>query len=175
MVTLAELKEILNYDEETGIFTWLNRPTTHFSSSRRADYMNKRYAGKQAGKINAHGYREIKVFGRYYRAHRLAWLYVTGSIPDGDIDHINHNKTDNRIQNLRVVSSNENSKNRPAQSNNSSGCTGVYFDKKSGLWISRIWVRKKQIRLGCYKSKESAIERRKSAEAEFGFHKNHGK
>ena len=175
MLDVAKLKECLHYDEMTGIFTWLNRPEAHFSSIRKAEYVNRRYSGKRAGKINAHGYREIKIFGRYYREHRLAWMYVNGSLPCDEIDHINHSKTDNRIQNLRVVSPGENSRNRPAQSNNSSGCTGVYFDQKTGLWIPRIWVNRKQIRLGCYKSKEAAIQRRKSAEIEYGFHKNHGK
>ena len=91
------------------------------------------------------------------------------------IDHINHNRSDNRISNLRKASYEVNSKNRSKQWNNSSGTTGVYFDKQLNSWRSQIYVNKKCIKLGCFKELSDAIFARATADGIYNFHQNHGK
>lgn len=97
---LATLRATLLYDPDTGVFT-------------RAITRGSLAAGTKAGSLNRVGYWQIGVCGRTYTAQRLAWFYVHGDWPDGDIDHINRDKLDNRIANLRVISRSENLRNRP--------------------------------------------------------------
>jgi len=101
MLTQAELHQYLNYDPQTGIFTW---------KVKLSDKIN---IGQKTGCKNNRGYLLIKINKKLYRAHRLAWLYVYGYFPKFTIDHINRIKTDNRIENLRDVTIQENLKNKP--------------------------------------------------------------
>lgn len=117
------------------------------------------------------GYLRIRLKGKQYMAHRLAWLYSYGEWPKY-IDHINHDKTDNRIANLRSVSHTENMKNKPKYKNNKSGITGVYQMEKN--WRVLITSNKKRMHVGYYPSLFDAACARKSAENKLGFHKNHG-
>ena len=110
-----------------------------------------------------------------YQAHQLAWFYHYGYFPKGQIDHINHNKSDNRICNLREVSEKDNHKNRPKQVNNTSGCTGVSWYKLTNKWIAHIQVNKKHITLGYFNTFTEAVRTRKEAEVKYGFYKNHGR
>ena len=116
MITQKELKDLLHYDPETGVFTWLKS-----GKGRKAN-------GETRGLTN--GYFTIRINWRQYKAHRLAWLYVYGVWPKGQIDHINHNTTDNRIANLREVTNQENHRNMSLSKNNTSGVTGVYWGKQ---------------------------------------------
>jgi hypothetical protein len=126
-LTAQRLRELLHYDPETGEFLW--RTT---GKGRRQDC--------RAGTIESpRGYVFINIDGRIWRSHRLAWLYVHGEWPKQQIDHINGNKTDNRIANLRDVSSGENTQNRSAPlSNNKSGFLGVTWKKTLGRWVANI-------------------------------------
>jgi len=162
ILTQKQLKEILRYDPDTGIFTWLVRTA------------NCVKIGEAAGGLNPAGYSGIRLKGRDYLAHRLAWLYMTDEWPKDQIDHINHIKDDNRIENLREVTHKENGRNRSMQKNNVSGCCGVCWYKPYNKWAAQIKVNGKQINLGCFDDLNNAIAARKAAEIKYGFHENHG-
>ena len=129
--------------------------------------------GRKVGAISDE-YKVICFKNKSYGAHILAYIIYHGddSIPDGcEIDHINGNKADNRIENLRAVTHQENSKNTKLYRNNTSGHPGVRKDNKAGYW--RAFINKKQI--GKFRTRKSAIAARKKAEQELGFHENHGR
>jgi hypothetical protein len=137
---------------------------------------NTRYAGKEAlGHVDADGYKIGAILGRNYLAHRIIWLIISGCCPSGEIDHINGNRSDNRIANLRDVSKSENQRNATIRSDNASGFTGVCWHKAANKWIASIFVQKKNIYLGVFENIEDAKAARKAAEREYKFHKNHGK
>jgi hypothetical protein len=161
MITQEQLKELLHYNPDTGIFTRLTS-YKHFK------------VGMESGCINGHGYLSIYVKGSSIYAHRLAWLYTHGSLPDEDIDHINHNRTDNRIVNLRCVSRIENGRNMKASTRNSSGHVGVSLRSDNGKWRARISDNYKIITLGTFKTMEEAIRARKDGEVKYGYHENNG-
>lgn len=121
------------------------------------------------------GYIVVNFNGTTYRAHRVIWKMMTGKDPDGVIDHVNQIKNDNSWNNLRLVSSTENSQNRKLQSNNSSGYHGVTWRKKDNSWESRITVNGKRIHLGQFKDFNLAVKARKAAESYYGFSPNHGR
>ena len=145
MLTQEELKEILDYYPETGIFRW---------KSNRAN--NKIKVVDIAGTLNYNGYRYIRMNGENYREHRLAWFYVYGHWPEKEIDHINGMKTDNSIENLREASRSENNMNKPKQINNTSGYKGVCWHKAAQKWQAHIKINKKLKHLGLFDSPEEA-------------------
>ena len=163
MITQERLKEVLHYDPNTGIFTWL----TSTSNSHKI--------GDVAGGITHSGYYRISISNKLYYAHRLAWLYMYGELPKGSIDHINRATGDNRIENLRDVDHKINMKNTKRREDNTSGATGVRLHKRSGKWTARIYVNGKEIHLGYYTDKAKAIAKRRMAEVIYGFHANHGR
>lgn len=175
MLTQKYLKECLDYNPETGVFTWKERPLSHFSERKRWLAWLSNFSGKTAGGKHCMGYWTICINNKPYLAHRLAWLYVFGSMPKDQIDHINWDRLDNRIANLREVSNQENHKNKPAQKNNTSGVVGVCWDKSREKWCARIKVSGKTVNLGRFDKKSQAIIARKSAETIYGFHKNYGR
>jgi len=115
-------------------------------------------AGKQAGTLTkggnnrGGGYLKLDVDGRSYRLHQIIWAYHTGRWPDGEIDHINRNRSDNRIANLRDSTVSQNRVNRPAQSNNKSGFKWVSWDRGSNSWCAKICARRKGRRVTLYNS-----------------------
>lgn len=149
-VSMDELKSILTYDENTGIFTWL------ISKGRCAK-------GSIAGRKNKGGYGHIQINKSDYLTHRLAWFYVYGKWPKYQLDHINGDRNDNRLCNLREVSNSENLQNSKTYRTNTSGFPGVSFDKKDKKWLAYIIVNYKQITLGRFINKDDAIEARKIA------------
>jgi len=163
-ITQQELKEKINYNPITGIFIWI-KPPPH-----RSDLILK-----QAGDIGPNGYRRISFAGSRYKAHRLAWIYVYGEFPNGEIDHINGARTDNRICNLRSVTRTENARNSSLPSNNTSGVIGLSWSKARRKWEAKIKVNQKTIHLGRFADKQDAINARQAANIKYGFHKNHGK
>jgi hypothetical protein len=133
------------------------------------------YIHRQAGHLSKYdGYIQIRVENKLYRAHHLAWLYCFGYLPR-ELDHINGIRVDNRIENLREVTHAENGRNTKRHSTNTSGVTGVYYNKINKYWVAQIRINYKTIYLGCFKDIEDAILARKAAETEFGFHPNHGR
>jgi hypothetical protein len=167
MITQSQLKEILHYNPDTGIFTW-NITRRNAIKGSIAGYAQKEY------RFNYIVIR-IGVLGKNYLAHRLAWLYMTGSFPTKQIDHINHDATDNRWSNLQEVTNLQNGRNQSLHSTNTSGHMGVSWNKNKKKWQSIIKVLGKQIWLGYFNTIEEAIQVRKEAEQQYGFHTNMGK
>ena len=180
MITQKELKELLHYDPETGVFTWLPRCINKFKSDLGMKIWNAKHAMTQAGYLSAKRngkcrYITISIANRPYQAHRLSWLYMNGEFPADQIDHINGNGLDNRFLNLRAVTCSENKKNMKIQKNNTSGCVGVRWHKCSSKWLAQVRAEGRQIHLGVFDDWFEAICARKSAENKFGFHINHGR
>lgn len=155
MLSHDRLLEVLWYCPETGKFIWQNSP-------------RKGWDGKVAGSPCSGGYLQILVDKHPYRAHRLAWLYVTGKWPEGDIDHINRDKKDNRWNNLREVSRSENCRNKGIQKNNTSGVPGVSFSTSSSKWVVQTTVYGKRVR-HTFKTFEEAVAFRKMQEPLGGY------
>lgn len=171
---INDLRSLLNYNPESGEFTWLERPRDSFFSYRGFRTWNARYAGKVAGTLTD-GYFLISIFKRQFLAHRLAWAIYHGEWPENDIDHINGIRSDNRIVNLRSVTRAENRKNSALSGRNTSGVSGVGWFSPASLWRARIHVDGKEISLGYFKTKDEAIASRKKAEVYYNFHPNHGR
>ena len=174
MLSQQYLKECFDYDPETGLLTWKKRPLSHFKNKTVHRNINNKMAGKNAGRNNSTRYFEVQLNKKKHKAHRIVMLLIYGWESNLQIDHINHNRADNRLNNLRYVTRTENMRNRIISSNNKTGIHGVHFDKSSNSFISRIGINNNRIRLGCYKSFFDACCARKSAEYVLGFHKNHG-
>lgn len=151
MLTVERLHEVLHYDPETGAFTWL------------CDTGGKAHAGDTAGWANAKGYREVEIDQRSYKAHRIAWLYMTGVWPKHLIDHEDTDKSNNAWRNLREATTAQNAQNRQgANANNILGILGV---RASGLrYEARIRLDGKLIRLGSFATVDQAREARREAE-----------
>lgn len=170
----AAVASALTYDTETGRFIWTNRE----GLTQGDRLFNKRYAGRECGRINSLGYRTIgftcEGSSRQILAHRLAWFIVHRKLPDGDIDHINRNRADNCIANLRDVPHSINLRNASMQRNNTSGVTGVCWNKATGKWLARAMIDGGRFHLGhftCIHEAESAI---KAFRAKHGYTKHHG-
>jgi hypothetical protein len=163
MITQATLKELLNYSPETGEFTWLK------------SIGGKSKTGLLAGTLNSLGYRKIIIWGKEYKAHRLAWLYTHGSFPEGQIDHINGVRKDNKIDNLRAVTNAENTRNGKRRCTNTSGVTGVSWFKLNEAWGAYINDNGKKLFLGLFEDLFSAVAARKTAEIKYDYHPNHGR
>ena len=157
-ITQDELKQVVSYNSDTGVFTRIKG----------------KGKGAEAGSLNTQrGYVYLRAAGTRYMAHRLAWLYVYGKWPSGDIDHINRDKADNRIANLRDVSKAINQRNLPKRCNNASGVTGVYYNGIS--WVAQIVLDGTTTYLGSYPTLPAAAAVRKAAEAANDFSASHGK
>lgn len=169
------LHDLLKYDKDTGKLFWKERPRKYFQDDGSWKKFNTRYAGLETFHFdNCRGYFKGQIFKVTYVAHRVIWCMHYGDWPSDTIDHINHNRKDNRIENLRDVSMRENNMNFPLPCNNTSGFVGVVYDKKRSLWMARVKIHKKNKFLGYFKEKENAIEARKKANLQYGFHSNHG-
>lgn len=144
MLTVEQVREALDYDPETGVFRW-RKP------SRRVDLL-----GKAAGCQNSWGYVTVSVGERKYMAHRLAWLYVHGRHPVGQIDHIDGNPSNNAISNLREATKAQNQGNRKKSKSNTTGFKGVTFNKRKNKFQAGIMVNRRHVGLGLYSTAEDA-------------------
>lgn len=175
MITQEQLKELIHYDPDTGVVTWLRRPADMFTTQRSFNTWNSRFSGKQAGNItltsDGKKYIQIGLFGKTKQIHRVIWIYMTGKNPTR-LTILHGDGTDNRWCNLREVDNAENGKNQRLSVNNTSGISGVSWFKPIGKWQAHIMVAGKRVSLK-YHNHEAACAR-KSAENRYNFHKNHG-
>lgn len=173
-IEVALIKEAMTYNPDTGEFRWLERPRRHFESDKEFRRWNARYSGRLAGGLNVRGYHKITLFNLRLAAHQLAWAMHYGVWPRFELDHIDHDRANNRIANLRDVPHSENSQNMPRSSSNNTGCVGVYRQPNPRLFRACIRVNRKLIHLGTYPTFEDAVAARKHAENVHNFHPNHG-
>jgi hypothetical protein len=159
---LKLLNEMFTYCAETGSLLWKERPLEHFKSERSMNIFNKHYPGKEVGSTYTSGYKYFDIGDVRYLNHRTIWKLHTGADPEGIIDHIDRDKTNNRIENLRDVTSAENGQNR-ASSRNTSGEIGVSVTK-SGKWKAFLTIKNNMINLGVFDTIEEAKLARLDAE-----------
>ena len=167
--TPCYIKEIFDYNYDTGKLYW---------KKRKKDYrFNSRFANKEVSTGSSQVNIIYKGHSIHIQYHHIVWCWVNKEWVDKDlvIDHINGDPKDNRIENLRIVTKAENSKNRKTQSNNTSGYQGVIWDKHKNKWTATIKVNNKHIWLGSFVKKEDAIKVRQHAEIKYDFHENHGR
>jgi HNH endonuclease len=162
-ITQSYLKSIVHYDPDTGVFT------------RRITNTRWVNVGDVVGSIDGDGYWRTRIKGKDYKMHRLAFVYMTGSSPEYQVDHINGNKTDNRWENLRAVTAAQNRRNTKRRITNTSGVTGVFWGLRRRKWLVYISASTKRIYLGAFTNKDEAIRVRKQAENLYGYHENHGR
>lgn len=143
MITQIYLQSILNYNPDTGMFTWIaKRPKVKL--------------GAIAGGLTEQGYIKIRIDGKKYFAHRLAFLYMTGEMPEFEVDHEDLNRSNNKWLNLRKAERYQNFGNQYKYSNNKSGVKGVCWDKDANKWLAQIQIKNKKIKLGRFIRLEDA-------------------
>lgn len=162
-LTAESLKLLLYYNRSSGQFVWIGKKKGVKIGS---------LAGSLNGGMN---HIKIRIAGKNYYAHRLAWLYETGKWPSDNIDHIDGNPLNNSFDNLREANQSENCKNSRLRSDNSSGVVGVCWYEPYNRWTAQIHSKGKNKRLGYFESFEDAVAARKAAEVKYGFHPNHGR
>jgi hypothetical protein len=174
------LHRLLRYDPDTGDLYWREREASDFSHTRRPDVhcaiFNKRFGGKKATSAPVRGYKIIGISRTYHlKAHRAAWVLTHGVWPD-QIDHINGDRGDNRLANLRAVDGRTNARNQKLRSDNSFGCAGIIL-KRNGKYEAQIGAgaRRRSRFLGTFATLEEAIAARRAAERALGYHENHGR
>lgn len=171
---------LVAYNPETGVLTFRSATPDMFSDGRKSAkhvcaIWNAKNAAKPAFSArHSAGYLAGSLLGRKFLAHRIAWVIAKGEWPDGEIDHINHDRGDNRLVNLRQTTREENSKNLSMSINCPNGATGVYWYARTSRWVAKISIRGRSTHLGYFPEKTMAIAARKQAELRHGFHKNHG-
>lgn len=154
MITVQRLKERVTYDPVSGVFVWNDT----FSGTCRKGWP----AGRE-GTGKAAGYWRITIDAREYKAHRLAWLYMTGDWPEKQIDHINGDPSDNRWSNLRLATQSQNKANGRKYKSNKSGFKGISWNCSFKKWNAAIQVDGKQKHLGRYKNIADALNAYKEA------------
>lgn len=181
MIPIDTLRQLLRCDPATGKLFWLPRPPELFEATQgrtnahKAHNWNVVWAGREAlAHINEQGYKVGSIFRRRQKAHRVIWALVHSEWPAEHIDHINGVRSDNRIENLRVVTNAENTRNRRLPVTNTSGAIGVHWHKRKKSWQAVICGDGSRRHLGGFENFEEAVAARKDAEARFGFHANHG-
>lgn len=164
-VTQHQLAERLSYDPISGHLTWVAKGNA-----------KKVVVGSRAGSVSIYGHRVIHLNGYLYPEHHIIWRLHFGTWPIGNIDHINHDEQDNRLVNLRDVPKAVNNRNQSKRSDNSTGHTGIWINKKNSKkkFMSELIYEGKRVHLQSHYTLEEAIEARKRALQEYGFHVNHG-
>ena len=165
MVSLEEVRRLLDYDPESGVLSW---------KVRRQGVKVGGRAGTKTKGLKGKTYIKIGIHYRVYPAHRIIYLWVTAVMPTHLMDHHDGDGTNNRWKNLRAATPLQNAQNARKPSDNTSGHVGVYWSKHANKWKAMIRVQKKLILIGYFSCIEEAVSRRKEAATRYGFHPNHG-
>lgn len=178
----AELRKLLRYEPETGKLYWLPRPAGMFATQRAASTWNSRYANTEAftaslpnSRDSETAYLQGNVLSKHHLAHRVIWAIVYGEWPKDQIDHINGDRADNRLKNLRQVSVVENGRNQKLRKSNNSGVMGVHWYGARNSWQVYIDINRKRVHVGYFTDFDAAVSARRAAEVKYGFHENHGR
>lgn len=163
-LTQEIVKEYLDYAPATGILTWLKKPCKRTVVNTRA--------GTEADS----GYRYLSLFGKRYPEHHVVWFWVHGYWPSLQIDHIDQNRSNNALHNLREVTKAENARNRSRRRNTKVEEAGIWYCRKRQRYVSEITVNGKKVYQKTFKAEDinAAIRQRKQKLIELGFHENHG-
>lgn len=173
-VSPSVLRELIEYNPMTGALFWRARDLRWFSCPRLHRSWNTQWAGTQAFCTPTEkGYLRGNVFRQNLKAHRVAFAVYYSRWPDVAIDHVNGNRADNRIANLREVTVSENNRNRFMPATNASGRVGVR--KRDGSWVAFISDQGKKRHIGAFKCFEDAVAARQLAEQQLGYHQQHGR
>ena len=159
--TVERLREVLRYEAGTGKLYWIKKP------SYRA---NRAVVGEEAGRTSTNNYNDIQIDGRRMKAHHIVWALHTGEFPALFIDHINGNKTENRVDNLRLATASDNAANRVSEMGSTSIYLGVSFKSANRAWVAQIHKSGKKIHLGLFDSEATAAKAYNNAAM-----KHHGK
>lgn len=174
----AVLAQLFDYDPVTGILTWRERPVGMFTDKKQpaawnAKIWNSKNAGKPATSRTSNGYRGTSIWRNRFLAHRIIWKLVHGDEPQ-EVDHVNGDRSDNRLENLRNVPHVLNNRNNRRSKNNTSGATGVAWDESRKKWHARMSVSYRTRHIGSFDRFDDAVAARQAAQVKFGFHDNHG-
>lgn len=180
LISASILPELLDYNPSTGKFAWRRRPLKFFESMAAPELRCRLWNGQFAGKPALYaehncGYHSGSIFNMQVLAHRVAWAITHGEWPSGEIDHVNGDRRDNRIENLRSVDRHGNMKNRKLQTINRSGANGVYWAAHAKKWRVEIRSELGREHCGYFDSFEDAKAARAEANERHGFHPNHGR
>lgn len=172
---ISLLHEFLECDSNLGILRWKQRCRKWFVSDIAQKQWNTKHLNKLAfTAVAANGYLCGNIFGKQFKAHRIIWSMHNNEWPDGYIDHIDHDRSNNSISNLRVVDKIEQNKNLSLRSNNTSGEIGVSYSEKRDRWIAQLTIDGKMTALGSFELFEDAVRCRKLSATKHGYHQNHG-
>jgi len=171
-----ELRKLLRYEPETGLLYWLPRPVSMFPCKCAQHRWNVRFSGQRALTAKmANGYLKGTILSRQVLTHRAVWAFINGEWPHHQIDHIDGDRGNNRIENLRDIPEALNHRNIARKAKTTAPYNGVTQDKRTGRWVARIHYDGLSRHVGVFDTLDEAIRARRIAEAENGFHANHGR
>lgn len=170
------VRGLFDYDASTGNLIWKQAPEDRFSTNGAFLSWNKKHIGRVAGTVKSDGYVRVLIGGRGFAAHRLVYIWNIGEIPAGlEMDHIDGNRRNNRLENLRLVTKSQNARNRRRRSNNTSGAVGISYMARNNAWGASCTISGNYHWLGSFKTKELAAEASRQFRKENGFTERHGR
>lgn len=176
IIPASQLHLYFDYDASSGRLFWRKRTPQMDPRNQQRRLFNSRFAGKEAFTAkNSDGYFSGKLMGCSLKAHNVIWAMKNHQWPNGEVDHINGDRSDNRLANLRLTDKSGNQRNASMRKDNTSGHVGVTFSVQWNRWCARINVNGKRVFLGWFDEFEDAVTARKSAELKYGYHPNHGR